>query len=216
VARACVKAGARGISAINTVAATIGVDLETLVPIPSVSGYSAYGGLSGPAIKPIALKAISAIAGAVKVPISAIGGIGTWSDAAEFLLMGASSLQICSAVMAEGLGIIDGLREDLSKYMVRKGFASVSDMVGVSLKRLVPLMELDPKARVVAHIDPKACIRCDLCFISCRDSGYQAVTKGKEKSYGVTERRCTGCALCQQVCPVAHCISMKPAGKTLC
>jgi dihydropyrimidine dehydrogenase (NAD+) subunit PreA len=213
VARACVRAGARGISAINTVAATMGVDLETLVPIPSVSGYSAYGGLSGPAIKPIALKAVSTIAAAVKVPISGIGGIATWSDAAEFLLLGAGSLQVCSAVMAEGLGIIDGLKEGLSRYMARKGFAAVSDMVGASLKRLIPLMELDPKARVVAHIDPKACVRCDLCFISCRDSGYQAISRSQDKGYGVTGRRCTGCALCQQVCPVPHCITMKPRGE---
>jgi dihydropyrimidine dehydrogenase (NAD+) subunit PreA len=212
VAKSCVKAGAHAISAINTVAATIGVDLDTLTPVPSVSGYSAYGGLSGLAIKPIALKAVSTIAGAVRVPISGIGGITTWQDGAEFLLMGASTLQVCSAVMAEGFEIVDGLRKGLLGFMEKKGFGAVRDVVGASLKKMVPLMQLDPQWRVVARIDPKKCVQCDLCFVSCRDSGYQAISKSREKGYRVMERRCTGCSLCYQVCPVPHCIVMKEAG----
>ncbi|NIQ40199.1 MAG: NAD-dependent dihydropyrimidine dehydrogenase subunit PreA, partial [Proteobacteria bacterium] len=92
-AKSCVENGASAISAINTVAAIIGVDLETFVPKPAVAGYSAHGGLSGRAVKPIALKAVATVGQAVNVPISAIGGISTWEDAAEFLLMGASTLQ---------------------------------------------------------------------------------------------------------------------------
>jgi dihydropyrimidine dehydrogenase (NAD+) subunit PreA len=214
VAAACEKAGASGISAINTVAAIIGVDLETLVPVPSVAGYSAYGGLSGPAIKPIALKAVSTIREAVTVPISAIGGISTWADAAEFLLMGATSLQICSAVMARGLGIIDEMKKGLVRYMARKNFWSVEDMIGVAQKKMVPLMTLDTKARVTAQIEPDICLQCDLCLVSCRDSGSQAITRSKEKGYRVIERRCTGCSLCYQVCPVPHCITMKPVKGT--
>jgi dihydropyrimidine dehydrogenase (NAD+) subunit PreA len=212
IAGSCVEAGAHAISAINTVAAIIGVDLETLEPQPSVSGYSAHGGLSGMAIKPIALKAVSTIADAVDVPISGIGGISSWESAAEFLLMGASTLQICSAVMAEGFGIIDCLQDGLSGYMSEKEFLSINDMVGLSLGKMVPLMELDTAARLVAQIDTNTCVKCDLCFISCRDSGYQAITRDKKKVYRVSENRCTGCSLCYQVCPVAHCIIMKASG----
>jgi dihydropyrimidine dehydrogenase (NAD+) subunit PreA len=212
IAKACVEAGADAISAINTVAAIIGVDLETLVPKPTVAGYSAYGGLSGPAIKPIALKAVATIAEAVDVPISSIGGICTWEDAAEFHLMGASTHQICTAVMAHGCGIVKDLVGGLQEYVSIKGFSKIQDMVGVSLKKMVPLMELDPEARVVAHINPETCIQCDRCFISCLDSGYQAVSRSKERIYRVSEKRCTGCALCQQVCPVERCITMKAPG----
>jgi len=210
VAKACAEAGADAISAINTVASIIGVDLETLVPLPSVSGYSAQGGLSGPAIKPIALKAIATIAEATDVPISGIGGITTWEDAAEFILLGASTLQICTAVMVHGYSIIDDFLAGLSSFMKKKGFASISDMVGVSLAKLVPFGELDNKTRLVAHIDNGTCIQCDACFISCRDSGYQAITRGTDKVYKVTEKLCSGCSLCSQVCPVDGCITMGP------
>jgi dihydropyrimidine dehydrogenase (NAD+) subunit PreA len=210
VAKACVDAGANAISATNTVAAIVGVDLETLSPLPSVSGYSAQGGLSGPAIKPIALKAVASIAEATDVPISGIGGITTWEDAAEFILLGASTLQICTAVMMHGYSIIDNLLDGLGGFMKRKGFANISDMVGISLEKLVPLGELDTKTRRIAHIDNGTCIQCDACFISCRDGGYQAVTRGSDKVYRVTEKLCSGCALCMQVCPVSGCITMGP------
>ena len=121
IARTCEEAGVHAISAINTVAAIIGIDLETLVPRPNVAGYSAHGGLSGPAVKPIALKAIASIARSVQVPISGIGGIASWEDAAEFLLIGATTLQVCSAVMARGYGLIEDLTDGLSNYMEDKG-----------------------------------------------------------------------------------------------
>lgn len=210
VAKACADAGADAISAINTVASIIGVDLETLAPLPSVSGYSAHGGLSGPAIKPIALKAVATIAEATDLPISGIGGITTWEDAAEFILLGASTLQVCTAVMMYGYSIIDNLVQGLAGFMKKKGFATISDMVGVSLKKLVPLGELDTKTRLVAHIDNSSCVQCDACFISCRDGGYQAITRGSDKVYKVTEKLCSGCSLCMQVCPVPDCITMGP------
>jgi len=213
VARACADAGAAAISAINTVASIIGVDLDTLVPRPSVSGYSAHGGLSGPAIKPIALKAVAAIAEATDLPISGMGGITTWEDAAEFILLGASTLQVCTAVMVHGYGIIDDLLTGLSGFMNRKNFGKISDMVGVSLEKLVPLGELDNRTRRVAHIDVETCVQCDACFISCRDGGYQAVTRGTDRVYKVTERRCSGCSLCYQVCPVPGCITLEPISR---
>lgn len=211
IARACVDGGARAISAINTVASILGVDLDTMVPIPSVAGRSAFGGLSGPAIKPIALKAVYTIAESVDVPVSGIGGIWTWRDAAEFILLGASTVQVCSAVMARGFSVIDELQKGLSGYLRSKGLSSVRDLIGASLERVVPLMELDTKARVLAHINPQRCIACGDCLISCRDSGYQAIIKSRKRgTYEINESRCTGCALCMQVCPVEGCITMRP------
>jgi len=210
VAKACMDAGARAIAAINTVGAIIGVDLETLVPLPSVGGRSTPGGLSGPAVKPIALKAVADIAAATAAPLAGIGGISTWKDAAEFLLLGASTLQVCTAVMTHGVEIIDDILAGLADFAAKRGFSTLAEMVGVSLDKIVPLGALDRETRLVAHIDPETCIQCDQCFISCRDGGYQAVTRSREKVYRVTTNRCTGCSLCIQVCPVPDCIRMQP------
>ncbi len=210
VAKYCQDAGAHAISAINTVAAIIGVDLETLVPKPSVAGYSAHGGLSGPAIKPIALKAVATIAKAVEIPISGIGGINTWEDAAEFLLLGASTLQVCSAVMARGYGIIEDLLDGLENYMEDKGFGSISDMVGRSLEKLVGQTDLSREVRLVSSINEELCIKCDLCYVSCRDAGYQAIQLKEDRTPWVDAEKCTGCSLCQHVCPVWDCVVLKP------
>jgi len=210
VAKACVNAGVHAISAINTVAAIMGVDLESLVPIPNVGGYSSHGGLSGPAVKPIALKAVASIARAVDVPISGIGGIGNWEDAAEFLLLGASTLQVCSSVMASGYGIITDILDGLENYMEDMGFDAVSDMVGLSLEKLVSHNELSRKAKVASSINEALCVKCDLCYVSCMDSGYQAISLKEDRIPVVDREKCTGCSLCQHVCPVWDCISMTP------
>jgi len=208
VAKSCVDAGSQAISAINTVASIIGVDLETLIPKPSVAGYSAHGGLSGGAIKPIALKAIATIAKAVNAPISGIGGISTWEDAAEFLLLGASTLQVCSAVMAQGYGIIEDLLDGLQNYMEDKEFDTIQDMVGLSLEKLIALSDLNRDVRVTSSIKEELCVKCDLCFVSCRDAGYQAITLREDRIPVLDREKCTGCSLCMHVCPVWDCIVM--------
>jgi dihydropyrimidine dehydrogenase (NAD+) subunit PreA len=210
VAKSCVEAGASAISGINTVAAIIGVDLETLVPRPNVAGYSAHGGLSGPAVKPIALKAVANMARAVKVPISAIGGISSWEDAAEFLLLGASTLQVCSAVMARGYGIIEDLLDGLGNYMEDRGFDSISGMVGLSLEKLIGQTELSREVRLACNIKEETCVKCDLCYVSCRDAGYQAIQLKEDRTPQVDREKCTGCSLCQQVCPVWDCVTLTP------
>ncbi len=208
VAKSCVDAGTQAISAINTVASIIGVDLETLVPKPSVFGYSAHGGLSGGAIKPIALKAIATIAKAVNIPISGIGGISTWEDAAEFLLLGASTLQVCSAVMAQGYGIIEDFLDGLQNYMEDKEFDTIQDMVGLSLEKLIALTDLNKDIRVASSVKEELCVKCDLCYVSCRDAGYQAITLRDDRIPEIDREKCTGCSLCMHVCPVWDCIVM--------
>lgn len=208
VAKSCTDAGAHAISAINTVAAIMGVDLETLVPRPSVGGYSAHGGLSGLAVKPIALKAVASIARATQAPISGIGGIGTWEDAAEFLLLGASTLQVCSSVMAQGYGIVEDMIDGLQNYMEDQGFETISDMVGLSLDKLVGHNQLSREVRLASTIDEALCVKCDLCYVSCRDSGYQAISLKGDRTPEIDREKCTGCSLCLHVCPVWDCITM--------
>src|SRR6201982_1382244 len=167
-ARAAVAARANALSLINTVNSIIGVDLDTLEITPNIGGKGGHGGYAGPAVKPIALNMLSAL-GTDEVgkksglPISGMGGISTWKDAAEFLLLGAGSLQVCTAVMHYGYRIIEDLCDGLSKWMDEKGFRSVSDVTGRSLPRISDFKDLDLSYRAVARIRPDKCIKCNLC-----------------------------------------------------
>jgi dihydropyrimidine dehydrogenase (NAD+) subunit PreA len=177
IARACVDGGAHGLSLINTINSIIGVDLKTLAPRPDVGGFGTHGGYCGPAVKPVALHMVSqtALATAGKVPLSGIGGIRQWEDAAEFLLLGATTVQLCTAVMHRGFGIIRGLLRGLSTWMKDHGFNAVGDLVGRTLPRLRPWGDLDLNHRVVARINQATCIHCGICYDGCEDGAYQAI-----------------------------------------
>ncbi len=132
--RAALKAGADGISTINTILSVTGVDLKTLRPIPTVCGYSEAGGYSGIAVRPIALRHVMEIArGFPNASISGIGGIESGNDAVQFMLLGASTVQICTGVMLNGYKIIDSLRSELESFMTTQGFSSIAEFVGKSL-----------------------------------------------------------------------------------
>lgn len=209
IAKAAKEGGADAISAINTVKSLSGIDLDTIEPLPSVDGKSTYGGYSGPAVKPIALRIVSEIAKAVDLPISGIGGITNWRDAAEFVFVGASTLQVCTAVMFGGYEIIRDLCDGLANYMEEKGFATLKEMRGKALPKIIGIHELNKDFRVVSEIDKTLCIKCDLCYIACRDAGCQAITLDTERLPSSDKEKCTGCSLCMQVCPVWDCIIMK-------
>src|SRR5215510_5330854 len=193
--RSVVKAGTNGLSLINTIQSVTGVDLDTLVPNPYVAGKSVFGGYCGPAVKPIALKMLTTIAQdevTSKVPISGIGGISTWKDAVEFLLLGASNVQVCTAVMKYGFRIIDDLCEGLSNWMDEKGFKTLDDFIG--------------------KINQDKCIHCGLCYITCEDASHQSIDLkygNPYNTYTVKEEECVGCNLCKLVCPVDNCITME-------
>src|ERR671928_2085955 len=123
-AMAAVRGGAVGISAINTILSVIGVDLNTVRPLPCVEGYTVPGGYSSQAVRPIALRMVSQLARALppEVSISGIGGIERSHDAIEFMLLGASTVQLCTGVMLHGVKIIDELKEGLARFMADKGF----------------------------------------------------------------------------------------------
>jgi dihydropyrimidine dehydrogenase (NAD+) subunit PreA len=177
IGRAAVRGGADALSLINTLNSIMGVDLDTLAPRPSVGGLGSHGGYCGPAVKPIALNMVASVASdpAINVPISGIGGIQAWQDAVEFLLLGAGSVQVCTAVMHYGFRIVEHLISGLEGWMRSKGYKTISEVVGRSVPRIRPWGELDLNYKIVAEIDQSRCIHCGLCYVSCEDGCHQSI-----------------------------------------
>ncbi|MDE3104627.1 MAG: NAD-dependent dihydropyrimidine dehydrogenase subunit PreA [Acidobacteriota bacterium] len=176
-ARAARAAGADGLSAINTINSITGIDLDTLTPRPNVDGRSAHGGYCGPAVKPIALNMVQSVMAdpTAALPLSGIGGVATWQDAAEFLLLGCTSVQVCTAVMHYGYRIVEDLADGLSQWMDSKGFRTLDEVRGLSLPRVTDWKHLNLNYKIVAHIDESRCIGCDLCHIACWDGAHQCI-----------------------------------------
>ena len=213
--RAVIAAGTNGLSLINTIQSVTGIDLDTLVPNPNVGGKSVFGGYCGPAVKPIALKMLTTLSQdevTKKVPISGIGGISTWKDAVEFMLLGASNVQVCTAAMHYGFRIVRDMCDGMSNWMDEKGYKSIDDFVGLSVPTITRWEELDINYHIIAKIDQEKCIHCGLCYISCEDTSHQSINieKGNPyNTYTVKEEECVGCNLCKIVCPVDDCITME-------
>ncbi|MFA4860961.1 NAD-dependent dihydropyrimidine dehydrogenase subunit PreA [Methanoregula sp.] len=201
VAKAAVDSGADMLAAINTVPCLMGIDLETLEPLPSVAGHSTYGGYSGPAVKPIGLRIVSQIARELPVPALGIGGISCWEDAAEYIAAGASAVQVCTAVMWNGAGIIRDMNAGLSDYLARKHFAGVGELRGRALSRIGTHAALSAGVFSAATIgSPERCTSCGRCVVACRDGGYHAISLADRKVV-IDAARCDGCSLCSMVCP---------------
>lgn len=224
-ARAAKRAGADAISLINTINSITNVNLDTLVPEPFVAGRSSHGGYCGPAVKPIALNMVHACAAdsQVGLPISGIGGIGTWRDAAEFVALGSTSLQVCTAIMHYGFRIVEDMKDGLSAYLDSKGLRSLADLRGRAVPQVGDWQQLDLHYKRVARIDYEKCIGCNLCHIACEDGAHQCIDLVDSAPYGlgpgrvpgkpvpkVREDDCVGCNLCSIVCPVDACITMTP------
>jgi len=212
--KAVVEAGSHALSLINTIQSVTGVDLDTFVPNPNVGGKTTFGGYCGPAVKPIALKMLTTIAqNAItrKVPISGIGGISTWRDAAEFMLLGASNVQVCTAAMKYGFRIVEDMCEGLSNWMDEKGFKTLDEFIGKSVSTVTNWEELDINFHIVANINQDKCIHCGLCYIACEDASHQSINLSYGKpynTYSIKEDECVGCNLCKVMCPVDDCITM--------
>jgi dihydropyrimidine dehydrogenase (NAD+) subunit PreA len=202
---AAVKAGATGIAAINTIKSIMNINLEDFSSEPQVDGKSSVGGYSGKMVKPIALRFIHDMKKhpALKdIPISGMGGIDTWRDAAEFIALGCENIQITTSVMQYGYRIIDDLIDGLSSYLGDKGFSSLQNLVGTALPNLVPTDQLNRHSILYPKISRNKCIGCGRCYLSCFDGGHQAIeidTEGKPK---LNPKMCVGCHLCKIVCPV--------------
>ncbi len=231
---AAVAGGADGLSLINTIKSLIGVDLDNMVPIPVVGNRSTNGGYCGPAVKPIALHMVGALARdpRIGVPLSGIGGIANWKDAAEFIALGSTSVQVCTAVMHFGYRIVEDMLEGLNDFLDERGMSSVRELQGRAVPAFTEWGDLDLTYQVKARIDAHKCIGCDLCFVACQDGAHQCIHRpweiphpGHSAPYAadsheawkknpayrvpwVDETECVGCNLCAIVCPVDDCISM--------
>ena len=211
---ASVLGGTNALSLINTIQSVTGIDLDTLIPNPNVAGKSAFGGYCGPAVKPIALKFLTTISQneiTRKVPISGIGGISTWKDAVEFMLLGASNVQVCTAAMKHGFRIVEDMIEGLNYWMDEKGFANLDDFIGKSVHTMSSWEDLDINYHVIANINQDKCVHCGLCYIACEDTSHQSIALdygNPYNKYTIKEEECVGCNLCNLVCPVDDCITM--------
>ncbi len=211
-AMAAVRGGGDAISLINTIQSIVGVDIDNFVPYPIVDGKSTNGGYCGPAVKPIALNMLKNCAQheGVNIPISGIGGVENWRDAVEYFLLGATNVQVCTAVMHFGFGIIREMIPGLERYMVEKGFNTMDDMIGKALGNVKTWENLNLHYKVTASIDSSKCIECQLCYTACEDGAHQAIGLHKDGSRipYIIEENCVGCNLCSLVCPVENCITM--------
>jgi dihydropyrimidine dehydrogenase (NAD+) subunit PreA len=223
-ARAARKGGADAVSAINTINSITSVDLDTLTPRPNVDGMSAHGGYCGPAVKPIALHMVQQIASDAEVglPVSGIGGISGWRDAAEFLLMGCQSLQLCTAPMHYGFRMVEDMIDGLKNWMDEKGFRTIDDFRGRSLPRMTEWKNLNliacwDGAHQCIHIDgfakPEDLAAASRARITstpiAKLDGLAGRGPAPHRIPRVDEHECIGCNLCWLVCPVEHCITME-------
>jgi dihydropyrimidine dehydrogenase (NAD+) subunit PreA len=213
-ARAAHKGGTDAVSLINTINSITTIDLDLMAPTPTVDGKGTHGGYCGPAVRPIALNMVAEIARdpqTAGLPISAIGGIGTWRDAAEFIALGAGTVQVCTAAMHYGFRIVEDMISGLSNWMDSKGYQTIEDFRGRATKNVTDWKFLNLKYDIKARINQDLCIQCGLCHIACEDTSHQAITRERDgkRLFEVVDAECVGCNLCMHVCPVDDCITME-------
>ncbi|MGX6445857.1 NAD-dependent dihydropyrimidine dehydrogenase subunit PreA [Neobacillus sp. K501] len=208
---AAAEGGAHGISAINTIKSITNIDMDNLTGKPVVNGKSSISGYSGNAVKPIALRFITELTQCEElqtVQLSGIGGIETWQDALEFILLGCRNVQVTTSVMQYGYRIVEDMISGLSHFMDERGVDSLEELVGIAVKNIIPAENLDRSFQIIPSIDESKCVGCGRCYISCFDGSHQAIEwdVGNRKPI-ILEDRCVGCHLCLNVCPVLNCIT---------
>mgnify|MGYP002624380400 CR=1 FL=1 len=211
-AKAARDGGADAVSLINTINSITGVDLDSFAPEPTIDGKGSHGGYCGPAVKPIALSMVSEIARnpeTADLPISGIGGITTWRDAAEFMALGAGNVQVCTAAMTYGFKIVQEMCSGLSQWMDEKGHGSVADIVGRAVPNVTDWQHLNLNYVTKARIDQELCIKCGRCYAACEDTSHQAISMSPDRVFEVIDAECVACNLCVNVCPVDGCITME-------
>ena len=213
-ARAAKNGNTDAVSLINTINSIVSVDLDLMAPNPTIDGKGSHGGYCGPAVKPIALNMVGEIARdpeTANLPISGIGGITTWRDAAEYMALGCGNVQVCTAAMTYGFKIVQEMISGLSDWMDEKGYKTIEDFRGLASPNVTDWQYLNLNYITKAKINEDLCIECGRCHIACEDTSHQAITNmvdGKRK-FEVIDEECVGCNLCVNVCPVEGCITME-------
>ena len=213
-ARAAKAGGADAVSLINTINSIMGVNLDTMVMSPSVGAMGSHGGYCGPAVKPIAQNMVAEIARDTQtssLPISGIGGINTWRDAAEYIALGCGNVQVCTAAMVYGFKIVEDMVSGLSNFMDEKGYTSIEQFKGRAVPSVTSWTQLNMNHVEKAVINQDACIQCGRCHVVCEDTSHQAITATKDgkRWFEIKEDECVGCNLCVSICPVPECITMR-------
>ena len=214
-AEAAKRGGADAVSLINTINSITSVNLDSFSPEPMIDGKGTHGGFCGPAVKPIALNLVAEIARAQAtrgMPISGIGGITTWRDAAEFMALGAGNVQVCTAAMTYGFKIVQEMISGLSQYLDTKDMG-LSDLVGRAVPNVTDWQFLNLNYVAKALINQDACIKCGRCYAACEDTSHQAIAMKPGRVFEVMDDECVACNLCVDVCPVEDCITMVPLAK---
>ncbi len=209
-AEAAKRGGADAVSLINTINSITSVDLDLFAPEPTIDGKGTHGGYCGPAVKPIALNMVAEIARAEAtrgLPISGIGGVTTWRDAAEFMALGAGNVQVCTAAMTYGFKVVEEMISGLSDYMDQKGFTATQDLVGRAVPNVTDWQFLNLNYTTKAVINQDDCIKCGRCYAACEDTSHQAIDMSADRVFTVKDEDCVACNLCVNVCPV-DCITM--------
>ena len=212
-AEAALSGGADAVSLINTISSITSVNLDLFAPEPTIGTKGTHGGYCGPAVKPIALNMIADIARSPNtsgLPISGIGGVTTWRDAAEFMVMGAGNVQVCTAAMTYGFKIVEEMISGLSDWMDEKQITSTSDIVGKAIPNYTDWQYLNLNYVAKAKINQDLCINCGRCFAACEDTSHQAISMSDDRKFTVIDEECVACNLCVNVCPVDNCITMEP------
>jgi dihydropyrimidine dehydrogenase (NAD+) subunit PreA len=210
-AMAANRGGADAVSLINTIKSVTNVDLDAFSPFPMIDGKGSHGGYCGPAVKPIALNMVAEIARYEEtrgLPISGIGGVTTWRDAAEFLALGAGNVQVCTAAMTYGFKIVQEMISGLSQYLDEKEMA-LTDLIGRAVPNFVEWQHLNLNYVTKAVINQDDCIKCGRCYAACEDTSHQAIAMSEDRTFTVKDDECVACNLCVNVCPVDNCITMK-------
>ncbi len=212
-ARAAFKGNADAVSLINTINSITSVNLDAMSPEPMIDGKGTHGGYCGPAVKPIAMNMVAEIARDPETrgkPISGIGGVTTWRDAAEFMALGAGNVQVCTAAMTYGFRIVQEMISGLSDWMDQKGYQRTSDFIGKAVPNVTDWQYLNLNYVAKAKIDQDACIKCGRCYAACEDTSHQAISMSADRVFTVMDDECVACNLCVDVCPVQDCITMVP------
>lgn len=211
------RGGADAISAINTVSGISQIDLNCLTPKPNVFGMGSISGTSGPAIKPIGLRFISEMAKCeeLSLPLSGMGGIETWVDALEYILLGSSTIQVTTGIIHYGYNIVEDMIEGLTDFMAEKNIARVEDLVGRALTHLKTTDKFDLKRQGRAEYNLAKCVGCGQCYTVCKDAGGFALEwDGANRRPVLCEDKCLSCMICSFVCPVCDIISFKEMPST--